>query len=258
MRAYRSLRLRSPLPVSRAVGRLAYAPRLARGHAETVREFREERLIGQLLRDGTALAGIGAGCSERVVEIPWVLRTLAAERGLRVLDVGTAFAPMVYKRLVMRLPHSVEVVDLADAEIPGVVSHRADVRTLPFAADAFDLATCISTLEHVGMDNAQYDVHSGGGGDVQALAELGRVAPRVLVTVPGGTDADMGWQRVYAPETFVHVAAEAGLEVARMDLFAHDPGRGWAPASEEQVLARRYGGDAVNAAASICAELRRP
>jgi Methyltransferase domain len=256
-RSYRSLRLRLPQPWSRRVGQLAYLPKLLSGHSETRREFAEEAVIERLAAGREPLQGIGVGLSERVVEIPWVLRQLSDAKGLHVLDIGTAFSPMVYKRLLVGQPHVVEIADLAEADIGDLRSHVADVRDLPFATDSFDVAICLSTLEHVGMDNTQYNVESGGGGDVDGLRELGRVARRVLVTVPAGGDENMGWQRQYAPRTFRRVVEEAGLAVERLDVFAHDPVGGWSPAGEDSVGGRTYGQGAVAAAASICAALTR-
>jgi hypothetical protein len=174
-----------------------------------------------------------------------------------VLDIGTAFAPMVYKRLLVRQPQAVDLADLADADIAGLRSHVADVRNLPFADDSFDVAICVSTLEHVGMDNTNYNVASGGGGDVDALRELGRVAPTVIVTVPSGADANMGWQRQYAPSTFRRVVDQAGLMVARLEAFAHDETTGWGPAREDAIGELNYGEGTVAAAAIVCAELKR-
>lgn len=258
VRFYRRLRLRLPQPWSRRLGQLLYLPRLASGHRDTRREFAEEKVIVRLVDSSQPLAAVGAGLSERVIEIPWVLRRVGALRGDRVLDIGTAFSPMIYKWLLVRLPQSVEAVDLAAADIPGIRSHLADVRSLPLDSDRFDVAICLSTLEHIGMDNAQYRVASGGGGDVEALRELGRVARRVLVTVPAGADLDMGWQRQYTPSTFREAVRKAGLQVERLDVFAHDPVDGWKPAAEDSIGDRSYGEGAIAAAASICAELRRP
>jgi hypothetical protein len=254
-RSFRWLRIRLPQPWSRRVGQLAYLPRLATGDESTVREFTEEPLIERLALGSDPLERVGVGLTERVVEIPWVLRRLPAGRGDRVLDIGTAFSPMVYKRLLVGRANDVEVADLAGAEIPGLRSHVADVRTLPFAPNSFDAASCISTLEHVGMDNTNYDIESGGAGEVDALRELGRVARRVLVTVPAGSDLDMGWQRQYAPSTFRRVVEQAGLTVDSLQVFVHDPVSGWSPAAEDSVAALRYGERTVAAAAVLCAEL---
>lgn len=258
IRQFRRLRLQLPQPWSRRLGQLAYLPKLVAGDSGTRREFAEEPLIERLVRGRTPLVGIGVGLTERIVEIPWVLRSLDGGAGTRVLDIGTAFSPVVYKRLLVRQPQTVEVADLADADILGLRCHVADVRTLPFEADSFDVAICISTLEHVGMDNTNYNVASGGGGDVDALRELGRVAQTVFVTVPAGVDVNMGWQRQYAPSTFRRVVDEAGLVVERLEVFAHDHPAGWAPAQESAVADRSYGEGATAAAAIICAELGRP
>lgn len=254
---YRAVRLRLPQPWSRALGQVLYSPRLATGHANTRREFAEEPIIERLSLSGAALENVGDGCSERVVEVPWVIGKVNELNPSRMLDVGAAFAPMIYKWLLVRQAPTIETVDLADATVPGLQNHVADIRDLPFADGTFDLATCVSTLEHIGMDNSQYSIESGGAGDVQALKELGRVARRVLVTTPCGRAADMPQQRQYSPERFRRAAADAGLEVEQLDLFAHTPGTGWNPASEEDVLERNYGENAYTAAAVICAQVAR-
>jgi hypothetical protein len=255
--SYRWIRVHLPQPWSIGFGQLAYLPQLVRRHAETRRVFAEERLIDQVMTGAEPLDQIGVGLSERVVEIPWVLRRLREHPG-RLLDIGTAFAPLVYVRWLVRQPHAVEAADLAPTYIPGVVSRVADVRALPFDRDSFDVAVCISTLEHIGMDNAQYGVSSGGSGDLEALRELGRVAPIVLVTVPAGRDQDLGWVRQYSPARFRQLAAEAGLAVQRLDVFEHDPVLGWSASGETSIGDREYGNDAVAAAASMCVELSRP
>jgi hypothetical protein len=255
---FRALRMRLPQPWSLRLGQLVYLPRLLRGDVATRLTFSEEPLIEQLASTKGRLGdGVGAGLSERVVEIPWVLRSLSDGPVVRVLDVGTAFAPVVYKRLLLRLPHRIETVDLADVSLPAITSHVADVRNLPFDQDRFDVATCISTLEHIGMDNAHYHIESGGEDDVEALRELGRVARRILVTVPAGSDESLSWLRQYAPGTFRKRVGEAGLQVNRLDIFAHDSAGGWSIATEDAISDCHFGRGAYAAAAVICAELQR-
>jgi Methyltransferase domain len=253
--SYRRARLRLPQPWSRRLGLLAYLPQLARGDRDTRLAFAEEASIERTLREDLPLERLGAGLSERVVEIPWALRALPRGAGVRVLDVGTAFAPIVYKRQLIRLPQAVEVVDLAAARIGRLPSHVADIRRLPFAERSFDAALCISTLEHIGMDNEHYDIASGGAGDVAALRSLGRVAARVLVTVPGGDDHDFGWFRQYSPATFRGRVEAAGLAVERLDVFAHDPTTGWRLSDESSIAGLLFGQDSYSAAAVICAQL---
>ena len=238
------------------LGQLAYLPKLATGDESTLRVFAEEPLIARLALGDEPLDAIGVGLTERVVEIPWTLRRLPADER-RVLDIGTAYAPVIYQWLLSRQPQAVEIADLNDNYVPVLHRHVADVRNLPFADDSFDVALCLSTLEHVGMDNTNYGIESGGGGDVDALRELGRVARRVIVTVPAGSDEDMGWQRQYAPHTFRRVVDEAGLIVEQLEVFAHDQVSGWRPTNEDSVGSRTYGQGACAAAAVICAELGR-
>lgn len=255
-RSYRMARMRLPQPWAIRLGELVYLPGLARKDPNTLIVFGEERLIEELLASGGPLENVGPGLSERVVEVPWVMRAIADANPARILDVGTAFSPIVYKRALIRLPQQVEVVDLAEVEIP-LPRHCADVRELPFADFSFDAVLCISTLEHIGMDNERYSVPSGGEGDVAALREMGRVGRSLLVTVPGGVDESIGWLRQYAPRTFRERAAEAGLQVRRLEVFAHDSELGWHPVAEEAVDECHFGRETYAAAAVICAELYR-
>ena len=74
-----------------------------------------------------------------------------------MLDVGYAFAEPAYLAGLVGLgAPELMGVDLAEAEVPGLRSVVGDVRALPFDERSFDLAICISTLEHIGRDNKIY------------------------------------------------------------------------------------------------------
>jgi hypothetical protein len=194
-----------------------------------------------------------AASDERAVELPWCLARYDGER--RVLDVGYAFAEPAYLAALVSLGAEELVgVDLADADVPGLRGVRADVRALPFDDGSFDLAFCISTLEHVGRDNDVYsvDAERDDAGDEAALHELRRVARRVLVSVPTGAAENHGWQVVRPPLEWIAVFERTGFIVFEDELYVRDDA-GWRSASLADAERARYEGP--GAGAVLLAEL---
>jgi len=193
-----------------------------------------------------------AHADERAVEIPWVLARYAGER--RVLDVGTVFAEPAYVAGLRALA----IPDLVTVDLAAGATVVADVRDLPFEDGRFDLVLCVSTLEHVGRDNAIYDVDAPRDeqGDEAALRELRRVlAPdgRLLVTVPTGVDDDQGWQVQRAPLAWVERFERAGFLVFEDELYVRGVD-GWRTATVAETQNARYGES--GAGAVLLAELR--
>jgi SAM-dependent methyltransferase len=199
-----------------------------------------------------------AASDERAIEVPW---TLARYRGdLRVLDVGYAFAEPAYLAALVGLGATELVgVDLAEADVPGLRPVVADVRKLPLPDASFDLAFCISTLEHIGRDNEIYavDAERNEAGDEAALRELRRVLAkdgRLLVSVPTGEPEDQGWQIVRAPEEWVALFERCGFLVYEDELYIREA-EGWRSATLEEVRPARYGTFGPGAGAVLVAEL---
>jgi SAM-dependent methyltransferase len=171
-----------------------------------------------------------AAWDERLIELPW---TLARYRGEpRVLDVGYAYAEPAYLAALVRLgaPELVGV-DLAHVEVPGLRAVQADVRALPFGDRSFDVAFCISTLEHVGRDNRRYGYEDAtdGRGMEAALAELRRVLARrgrLLVTVPCGRPEDYGWYVRLDTERWQRLFEAAGWGIFELEIYEQHPD-GW-------------------------------
>jgi SAM-dependent methyltransferase len=200
-----------------------------------------------------------ASSDERPIEIPWCLARYGGER--RVLDAGYAHAEPAYLAGLVALGATdVTGVDLAEAEVPGLRPVVGDLRSLPFEDASFDLAFCISTLEHVGLDNEIYgvDAERDEVGQEQALRELRRVLAaggRLLVTVPCGEAQDLGWQLQRPPAAWIELFERAGFLVYEDELYALD-GAGWRPAPPTAVATLRYGERGPGASAVLCAELR--
>jgi SAM-dependent methyltransferase len=179
-----------------------------------------------------------SACDERVIEIPW---TLARYRGeARVLDVGYAHAEPAYlAALTAAVPGDAVGVDLVEAEVPGIEAVVADLRSLPFEDDSFDVAFCISTLEHVGYDNTRYGVEAERteGGMESALGELMRVlgdSGRLLLTVPCGPEQDFGWYVCRPAEQWRRLFESCGFAIVEDEVYGWTDD-GWQTVREAEV-----------------------
>jgi SAM-dependent methyltransferase len=194
---------------------------------------------------------------ERVIELPWVLARL---RGGRALEVGYAFAEPPYLAAILQSGFDeLTGVDLADADVPGMTTVRADVRELPFAKSAFDLVLCVSTLEHVGADNTGYglDAEDDVASRLTALRELRRVLAadgRLLITVPCGEPGDYGWFRQEDVRGWIRLFTRAGFFVEEQEVYELTD-EGWRASPDLDTHGLRYGDRGPAASAVLCADL---
>jgi SAM-dependent methyltransferase len=236
-RAYRLVLRREPEPdaLERRVPRATLLRELA-----TSDEFARLAALDEALSAGRdTFLEAPSGTDERAIEIPWALARLRPTD--RVLDVGTAHAEPAYVAALLARAEDVTGVDLAEADVPGMRTVVADVRDLPFEDDAFDLALCVSTLEHVGRDNRVYEELR------RVLASQGRL----VVTVPCGETEDHGWFVQLEPEGWNDAFLSTGFRVLEEEIYAL--GRdGWRAAPQFDPKGVRYG-PAANAV--LCATL---
>ena len=190
---------------------------------------------------------------ERPVEIPWCLSRYRGEP--RLLDVGYAFAEPAYLVALAALGAEELVgVDLGEVDVPGLRPVVADVRELPFRRGAFDVAICISTLEHVGRDNRVYGLgfERDPQGILVALRELRRVSRRLLLSVPTGERQELDWLVQLPPDEWLTLFERAGFLVFEHEVYAQRD-EGWRTAPELEPAGVRFGD--THAEAVLCAEL---
>ena len=192
-----------------------------------------------------------ASCDERAIEIPW---TLARYRGEPdVLDVGFALAtPLWLAALAAATPAEIVGVDLVAADAPSFRGVVADVRDLPFQTESFDVAFCVSTLEHVGSDRRK----GYRAGALEALRELRRVLRsdgRLLLTVPCGVAERHDGFVQREPGSWLELFDEASFDTVECEVYVCHA-EGWHGA--EHARGVRYAVALGRAGAVLCVELQ--
>ena len=138
--------------------------------------------------------------NERILEIPFVATSLGdMPAGSTVIDLGCSesMLPM----FLLGMGFEVTGVDCRDYpyDMPRFHFERADILKLPYADGAFDAATCISTVEHIGLGHYMDPLHETGA-DGRAMEQIRRVLKpggRLIFSVPFGKPFQGSLQRVY-------------------------------------------------------------
>jgi SAM-dependent methyltransferase len=213
----------------------------------------------------------GSGATERVIEIPWALSKYNG--GPRVLEVGCSFAyenPEYIRGLLDLDIPELHGIDVSSVDAPQFIKKMADIRESGYETGFFDFILCISTLEHVGKDNAKYykpvaelraDRRNPSPPDVEAMIEMFRIlrpGGKLIVTVPFGKFVDYGW--------FTHYDAKAistllqSIPSAKIDVeYFRYSNEGWMPCAPAELAETSYGDNGAPAAAGLaCIEIIKP
>lgn len=202
----------------------------------------------------------GPGETERCIEIPWALSCYSGEA--RVLDVGYAYASDDYlHRLVSLGISELYGLDMVDRNVPGLTAVKGDARATGFSDGFFDMIFCISTIEHIGRNNAllfKSDDPIDEIGDFRAMSEFRRITVpggKIILTVPFGRHHDYGWFIQYDSERWNRLVRCSGYSVLREDFFIYKDA-GWYSSSEAELKDTLYGDrDAPAASGIVCAVL---
>jgi len=181
---------------------------------------------------------------ERVVELPWFLEKLP-KGAHRLLDAGSTLNhELVLQHLPLdRLRLFINTLAPEDHCYwkRGISYIFEDLRDLAFKDAFFDCVACLSTLEHVGMDNSLYvsDTRfreSAPKDHLKAMAQLRRVlrpGGTLLATVPYGRETHHGWFQQFGMEMLAELVAGFGPAATDIRFFRYRL-EGWREASQEE------------------------
>lgn len=173
----------------------------------------------------------GVRIDERCVEIPWVHARMGGAK--YHLDAGCAYFKFQCARSSISKDTEVTLLSLDERDMayamPGQVKRMtADLRKLPMPDKIFDTITCISTLEHVGMDNTrlytanQQFCESKMQDYLIALHELIRVLAskgNLFLTVPFGQRVDHGWLQVFDSRMIESILAILEIQLIEETIY---------------------------------------
>lgn len=278
------LRIREYPLVQRAERLFRSLPPVDRA-AKRVYARHKRRALEAATRDPAVRAGMrdqgplprpfAEGMDERIVEYPWVLSHLPPHAS-PVLDAGST----------LNYPWVADHPDMDGRDVivytlgpEGVLGRRSysylygDLRATLLRDDSMQAIVCLSTLEHIGMDNRAYtgdvaDADHDRHAYRDALRELRRLlrpgAP-LLLTVPFGQRQDVGWLQQFDADGIDDIIHTFDGQLVAEHYFRHRTGTGWQRASRADCADARFvyrtrGGRSLETRATglACLELRKP
>lgn len=222
--------------------------------------------------------GYGRWIDERIIEYPWLFSRLPVGPGM-LLDAGSILNHdfiVSHPKLATKDLTIMTLAPETECHWQNHISYiYGDIRNMIFRDCAFDYVVCISTLEHVGLDNQRFHqrtLQSCGqeqGSHRTAIRELARVLKPgglCFISVPFGKRTMQDWQQIFDKEMVEELIQEFGPSSYEVACFRYSGERGWESCDMTAAADARYfnfqtdipwKGHPAAAEAVVCLELRK-
>lgn len=235
-----------------AAGRIPWSPGYKQYRYGLLSAIPQDKELLALFVQGKQLPdGYGIGLDERIVEYPWLLSRLSLDGGL-ILDGGSVLnypylldAPQLSGNRLVILTLAPE----STMEKRQNVSYMfGDLRETIFRDNAFDAIVSISTLEHVGMDNAKLYtsdsayVESAPEDCLKVIREFHRILKpggKFYMTVPYGKPQNLGWLHQFDMAKIDGVVSVFGGKLLSQVFYQYDSS-GWQVSDQERAAQCEY------------------
>lgn len=214
-------------------------------------ETLQDHALMARFRAGDALPeGFGTRLDERVVEYPWLFSRLPADAEM-MLDAGSVLNFDFLLELPMLDNKTIVIYTLEPEGVVGKASVSyiyGDLRQTILRDNLFDVIVCMSTLEHVGMDNTMLYAqrtrfHEAQTSDYRdVIIEIKRMlkpAGKLFLTVPFGKYKNHGWMQQFNAKMIddvIRLFAPAEFEA----VYYRYTEKGWNRASVEDCADSDY------------------
>jgi SAM-dependent methyltransferase len=211
------------------------------GYMEYRNSFIEEIFSGEkiaLFYSGLKLPeGFGSHLDERVVEYPWALSRLCIGDRL-LLDAGSTLNHQYILDLDILACRRIVIYTLSPERVisrANVSYIYGDLRSTILRSEFFDEIICISTLEHIGMNNtllyskdARYNEQKNDDylSAVKELKRLLKPSGKLLITLPYGHYENHGWLQQFDQRMIDKMLEELACSMSKITYYRYLPG-GW-------------------------------
>jgi hypothetical protein len=230
-------------------GRIPWSP----GYDEVKQRLIEEMLTFSRLREfsqNKLPEHLGKGIDERCVEYPWLLSRICSGPE-RILDAGSALNHAFVLSNPLLRNKKIDILTLAPETNcfwqNGVSYLYCDLRSIPIVDSYYDTIACISTIEHIGLNNTQFARQAKYSEDAPedylvALCEMQRVLKPggvILITIPYGRYHNFGTFQQFDAQHVDRLIQSFGPSQVEETYFCYTSD-GWKTSSREDCRDLEY------------------